>query len=195
MAHYLIDGSTLTDIGNAVREKTGRTNTMSPSEMASAIRSISGSSDSTTSEPIKYISEQVHVSSTSQNNFVTLLSGNSFIAENYNNTNLFVVLTANKLDEVDTNTYSTCYQWVTMFAGNKTMTVNSDDIWYGMGIYLMLGKGYSYPSTLEIPYSLNNASNTNYSYLNTTANGDIRVYICNYDVLVSGDYTVVAGLF
>ena len=101
---------------------------------------------------------------------------------------------ANNLDEVDSNTYSNCYQWTTMFASNKVMTINTDDIWYGIGIYLMLGKSYAYPSTLQIPYSLNDTSNTNYSYLNVTSNGDIKVYICNYDVLASGDYTIVAGL-
>lgn len=202
MAYYLIKDSTLTNIGNVIREKTGGTNFMTPSEMVTAIRSINAnnnSGDDTSGDsgeaPIKFISEQAHVDSTSQSTFVTLLTNNSFIAENYNNANLFVALIANNLDEIDSNTYSSCYQWTAMFSSNKMMTANVDDIWYGMGIYLMLGKSYAYPSTLQIPYSLNDTSNTNYSYLNVTSNGDIKVYICNYDVLASGDYIVVAGLF
>ena len=199
MAYYLIEDTTLSNIGDAIREKTGRTDTMSPSTMASVIRSINigndSEGDSVEETPVNFISEQIHIDSTSQNTFVTLLSENSFVAENYNKTNLFVVLTANNLDEINSSTYSNCYQWTTMFASNKVMTANTDDIWYGMGVYIMLGKSYSYSSTLQIPYSLNDDSNTNYSYLNTTADGNIRVYICNYDVLASGDYTVVAGLF
>ena len=199
MAYYLIEDTTLSNIGDAIREKTGRTDTMSPSTMASVIRSINignnSEGDSVEETPVNLISEQIHIDSTSQNTFVTLLSENSFIAENYNKTNLFVVLTANNLDEINSSTYSSCYQWTSMFASNKVMTANTDDIWYGMGVYIMLGKSYFYPSTLQIPYSLNDDSNTNYSYLNTTADGNIRVYICNYDVLASGDYTVIAGLF
>lgn len=198
MSYYLIDDSTLVNIGDAIREKTGKTNQMTPSAMANAIRNINvgdnSGSGSVEETVVSFISEQVHVDSTSQSTFVTLLNDNSFIAQNYNNENLFVGLIANNLDTVDSNTYSSCYQWTAMFASNKTMTTNTDDVWYGVGIYLMLGKSYAYPSTLQIPYSLNNTSNTNYSYLNTTSDGDIRAYICNYDVLASGDYIIVAGL-
>lgn len=197
MTYYLIEDATLTDIGDAIREKTGRTNTMSPSAMASAIRSISNTSDSggsTEETAVNFLSQQIHIDTITQGAFVTLLSGNSFVAENYNNSNLFVLLTPISLDELDGNNYPSSYQWTTMFAGNKPMTTNVDDIWYGAGIYLMLGKGYAYPSTLQIPYSLNDSSNTNYSYLNVTADGDVRVYICSYDVLASGDYTLTAGL-
>lgn len=197
MALYLVEDSSLIDIGNAIRQKINTTNNMSLAEMASAIRSInsgdSGNSGGTTS-PITFIAEQVHINSVSQGTYVALLNSNSFIANNYNNTNLFVGLIANNLNSIDTNTYSMNYQWVSMFACNKVLTPNTDDSWYGMGIYLMLGKGYSYPSTLEIPYSLTNSSNTNYSFLNVTSDGDIRVYICGYDVLASGDYTVIAGI-
>lgn len=198
MAQYLIEESTLTDIGNAIREKTGKTNVMSPSAMANAIRDIStdtNNGSSSSGGSINFISEQIHIDSTTQGDFVTLLSNNSFVSENYNNQNLFVLLTPNNLDTVDSNTYSSAYQWTTMFSGNKSMTSSEDDVWYGMGIYLMLGKNYSYPSTLEIPYSLNDTSNTNYSYLNVTSNGNVRAYICGYDVIASGDYTLSIGLF
>lgn len=40
MAEYLIQSSTLTAIGNAIRQKTNKTNTLSPSEMASEIITI-----------------------------------------------------------------------------------------------------------------------------------------------------------
>ena len=40
MAEYLIQSDTLTEIGDAIREKTGKTNTLSPSEMASEISNI-----------------------------------------------------------------------------------------------------------------------------------------------------------
>lgn len=195
MAEYLIQDSTLADIGNAIREKTGLTNTMSPLTMASAIRSININGGSTGESSINLISEQVHIDSTTQGAFVTLLSSNSFIAQNYNNPNLFIILIADNLDEISSSTYSNCYQWTAMFSSNKVLTYSTDDVWYGMGIYLMLGKSYSYPSVLQIPYSLNDSSNTNYSYLNVTNSGDLRAYICSYDVLASGDYTVVAGLF
>lgn len=195
MSYYLIEDTTLVSIGDAIREKTGRTDAMLPSEMATAIRSISSTGGGSTEEtPLNFLSQQVHVDTTTQGGFVTLLSGNSFISENYNNTNLFIALMPKELDEVDANTYSMSYQWMTMFAGNKTMTMNAEDTWYGMGIYLMLGKGSAFPSTLEIPYPLNDTSNTNYSYLNATAEGNIRVYVCNYDVLASGDYFLIAGL-
>ena len=198
MAQYLIEESTLTDIGNAIREKTGKTNAMSPSAMANAIRGINADTNSGSSPSdgtINFISEQIHIDSTTQGNFVTLLSNNSFVSENYNNQNLFVLLTPNNLDAVDGSVYSSAYQLTTMFSGNKSITSSEDDIWYGMGVYLMLGKSYSYPSTLEIPYSLNDTSNTNYSYLNVTSDGNVRAYICGYDVIASGDYTLSIGLF
>lgn len=197
MSYYLIEDTTLTNLGNAVRSKTNTSSLMSIAQMITAINNIStgGSGDSSApSETANFISYQIEVSSTTQGAFVTLLSNNSFVAENYNNSNLFVILTPDNLDAIDTNAYSSAYQWTCMFAGNKAMTASIDDIWYGMGIYLMLGKNQSYPSTLEIPYSLNDTSNTNYSYLNATENGDIRAYICSYDVLASGSYTVSVGL-
>lgn len=40
MAEYLIQGTTLTDIANAIRSKTGSTETMRPTEFANAILSI-----------------------------------------------------------------------------------------------------------------------------------------------------------
>lgn len=40
MAEYLIQDSSLTAIGNAIRSKTGKTNTLSPSEMANEISNI-----------------------------------------------------------------------------------------------------------------------------------------------------------
>ena len=191
MAYQLIQEESLQNIGNAIRSKTGTTEKLSPAQMATAILSISSSGGVTDS--VNFISEQVHVDAATQGDFVTLLSGNSFVVNNYNANNLFVIITPDNLDAVDTNQY-TGYQWTCMFSGNENRSGTEDDIWYGMGIYLMLGKEYSYPSTLEIPYSLNDTANTNYSYLNATADGDIRVYICSYDVIASGDYTVSVGL-
>lgn len=40
MAQYLISETTLTNIANAVREETGRTDKMTPSAMATAIRNM-----------------------------------------------------------------------------------------------------------------------------------------------------------
>lgn len=45
MANYLIEQETLTNIANSIREKTGDKNTLSPSEMATAISSISAGAD------------------------------------------------------------------------------------------------------------------------------------------------------
>jgi hypothetical protein len=42
MAKYIIDESTLTALANAIREKTGDSNTLSPAEMVTAIEGISG---------------------------------------------------------------------------------------------------------------------------------------------------------
>lgn len=42
MSKYAIEGSTLIAIGDAIREKTGDTATMTPVEMAGAILTISG---------------------------------------------------------------------------------------------------------------------------------------------------------
>ena len=192
MAYQLIQEESLENIGNVIRAKTGSTAKMSPAQMVTAIASIS-SADEGLTNPVNFISEQIHIDTTTQGAFVTLLSGNSFVAQYYNANNLFVIITPNSLDSVDTNQYQG-YQWTCMFSGNKNRSGSEDDVWYGMGIYLMLGKGYSYPSTLEIPYSLNDTTNSSYSYINCTSNGDVRVYICNYDVIASGDYTVSVGL-
>lgn len=198
MSEYLIQDATLTNIADAIRTKTGGTATLTPSQMASAILSISTSTGggSSSDSNVFYISKQVTVEQVTQGNFVTLISGNSQIAANWNNPNLFVMITPDNLDAIDIDTYSNAYQWTTMIASNKPMVVPEDEsyTWYGVGIYLMTGKSYTYPSTLEIPYSLNNTDNTNYSYLNVTENGDVRVYICSYDVLASGQYTVTIGL-
>ena len=45
MANYLIEQETLTNIANSIRGKTGDKNTLSPSEMATAINSISTGAD------------------------------------------------------------------------------------------------------------------------------------------------------
>lgn len=192
MAYYLIQEESLENIGNAIRAKTDSIAKMSPAQMAAAIASIPSSGGGSTN-PTNFISEQVHIDTTTQGAFVTLLSGNSFVAQYYNANNLFVIITPDSLDSVDINQYQG-YQWTCMFSGNENRSVLEDDAWYGMGIYLMLGKGYSYPATLEIPYSLNDTTNSNYSYINCTSSGDVRVYICNYDVIASGDYTVSVGL-
>lgn len=39
---YIIDGQTLTDIGNAIREKSGTSDMLAPQDMPDAIRAISG---------------------------------------------------------------------------------------------------------------------------------------------------------
>lgn len=189
MAYQLIQEESLENIGNAIRAKTGSTTKMSPAQMVAAIASIS----SAAGDSANFISEQVHIDTTTQGAFVTLLSANQFVAQNYNASNLFVIITPDSLDSVDTNSYQG-YQWTCMFSGNENRCGSEDDVWYGMGIYLMLGKGYSYPSTLEIPYPLNDTTNSNYSYINCTSDGDVRVYICSYDVIASGDYTVSVGL-
>lgn len=59
---------------------------------------------------------------------------------------------------------------------------------------MMLGKGYAYPSTLNIPYGLNDDTQTNYSYLNVNSNGDVRMFLHQYDVLAAGTYTLTIGL-
>lgn len=197
MTEYIIKEETLINIADAIRSKTGNSNRLSPLQMVSEISSISTSQNESSSESnVFYISEQTTVNEPCQGTFATLISGNSQIAANWNNPNLFVMISPNSLEAIDTNTYSGCYQWTFMTASNKQLVISDSesDIWYGVGIYLMTGKSYAYPSTLEIPYNLNNTSNTNYSYINVTDNGDVRVYICSYDVLSAGQYTVTVGL-
>ena len=193
---YLIQENTMTELADAIRSKSGSTARMTPSQMISAIQalSIGNGGNSTPETTNNFASIQAHVDTHTAGAFVTLISNNEFIRNNYNNPNLFIIITPDNVDAIDGSAYSSAYCWTCMFAGNKNMNTSIDDIWYGMGIYMMLGKGYAYPSTLEIPYSLNDTSNTNYSYINANSNGDIRVYICSYDVIASGDYTVTFGL-
>lgn len=193
---YLVQENTMTELADAIRSKNGSTAKMTPSQMVAAIQALSiGSGGSSTPEVTNnFVSIQAHVDAHTAGAFVTLVSNNEFIRNNYNNPNLFIIITPDNVDAIDGSAYSSAYCWTCMFAGNKNMTTSADDIWYGMGIYMILGKGYTYPSTLEIPYSLNDTSNTNYSYINANSNGDIRMYICSYDVIASGDYTVTFGL-
>lgn len=196
MAQYLIQDTTLQNMANAIRSKNNSSAAMTPNQMITAIQALSiGNSGSSTPETANnFASIQAHVDTHTAGAFVTLISNNEFIRNNYNNPNLFIIITPDNVDAIDGSNYSSAYCWTCMFAGNKNMSTSTDDIWYGIGIYMMLGKGYSYPSTLEIPYSLNDTSSTNYSYINANSNGDIRVYICSYDVIASGDYTVTFGL-
>lgn len=189
---YLVQENTMIELADAIRNKNGSTARMTPAQMVAAIASIPSAGGGSTNSS-NFISEQAHISTTTQGAFVTLLSENQFVAQHYNDNNLFVIITPDNLDSVDTNQYQG-YQWTCIFSGNENRSGSEDDIWYGMGIYLMLGKGYSYPATLEIPYSLNDTTNSNYSYINCTSNGDVRIYICSYDVIASGDYTVSVGL-
>ena len=193
---YLVQENTMTELADAIRNKNGSTAKMTPNQMVSAIQALSiGDGGSSTPETTNnFASIQTHIDAHTAGAFVTLISNNEFIRNNYNNSNLFIIITPNNVDAIDGSAYSSAYCWTCMFAGNKNMSTSTEDIWYGMGIYMMLGKGYAYPSTLEIPYSLNDTSSTNYSYINANSNGDIRVYICSYDVIASGDYTVTFGL-
>ena len=193
MAEYLIQDTTLQSMADAIRSKNNSSATMTPDQMITAIQTLPvGNSGSSTSN--NFTSIQAHIDAHTTGAFVTLVSNNEFIQNNYNNSNLFIIITPNNVDAIDGSAYSSAYCWTCMFAGNKNMSTSTDNIWYGMGIYMMLGKGQSYPSTLEISYSLNDTSSTNYSYINANSNGDIRVYICSYDVIASGDYTVTFGL-
>lgn len=193
MAEYLIQDTTLQSMADAIRSKNNSSATMTPDQMITAIQALPvGNSGSSTSN--NFTSIQAHIDAHTTGAFVTLVSNNEFIQNNYNNSNLFIIITPNNVDAIDGSAYSSTYCWTCMFAGNKNMTTSTENIWYGMGIYMMLGKGVSYPSTLEISHSLNDTSSTNYSYINASSNGDIRVYICSYDVIASGDYTVTFGL-
>ena len=193
---YLIQENTMIGLADAIRNKNGSTAQMTPSQMISAIHALptGNGGDSTPEATSNFASIQTHIDAHTSGAFVTLISNNEFIRNNYNNSNLFIIITPSNVDAIDGSAYSSAYCWTCMFAGNKNISTSTEDIWYGMGVYMMLGKGYSYPSTLEIPYSLNDTSNTNYSYINANSNGDIRVYICSYDVIASGDYTVTFGL-
>ena len=82
MAYQLIQEESLENIGNAIRAKTGSTAKMSPAQMAAAIAFISSSGGGSTN-PANFISEQAHIDTTTQGAFVTLLSGNSFVAQHY----------------------------------------------------------------------------------------------------------------
>lgn len=175
----LVQENTMTELADAIRSKNGSTAKMTPSQMISAIQALpTGDGGNSTPEvTTNFASIQTHIDAHTAGAFVTLISNNEFIRNNYNNPNLFIIITPNNVDAIDESAYSSAYCWTCMFAGNKNMNTSTEDIWYGMGIYMMLGKGYSYPSTLEIPYSLNDTSSTNYSYVNANSNGDIRVYI------------------
>lgn len=193
---YLVQENTMIELADAIRSKNGSTAKMTPSQMVDAIQALSvGNGENSTPEVTNnFASIQVHINAHTAGTFITLISNNEFIRNNYNNPNLFIIITPNNVDAIDGSNYSSAYCWTCMFAGNKNISTSTENIWYGMGIYMMLGKGYSYPSTLEIPCSLNDTSNTNHSYINANGNGDIRIYICSYDVIASGDYTVTFGL-
>lgn len=192
----LVQENTMTELADAIRSKNGSTAKMTPSQMISAIQalSIGDGGNSTPEVTNNFASIQTHIDAHTSGAFITLISNNEIIRNNYNNPNLFIIITPNNVDAIDGSAYSSAYCWTCMFAGNKNISTSTEDIWYGMGIYMMLGKGYAYPSTLEIRYSLNDTSSTNYSYINANSNGDIRIYICSYDVIASGDYTVTFGL-
>lgn len=81
-----------------------------------------------------------------------------------------------------------------MFAGNKELSMIDGYTWYGCGIYLMSGKSYSYPSSMEIPYPLTESSTSNYSYISIDENGNVRLYICSYDIIAGGTYNVTLCL-
>ena len=64
MAKYSIEDSTLVAIGDAIREKSGTTETMTPSEMATAISAIEAGGNSEAEEllvqVIEKTSKEVH---------------------------------------------------------------------------------------------------------------------------------------
>ena len=63
MANYFIQGETLTNIGNAIREKTGRTALIYPENMPAQIRSIQTTSSDTADIPDYVITEGKRVAS------------------------------------------------------------------------------------------------------------------------------------
>ena len=52
---YLIKGSTLKAIGNAIREKTGKTDAISPNDMPGEIRGITGGGSGGSSDDVRYV--------------------------------------------------------------------------------------------------------------------------------------------
>ena len=106
MAQYLIQDTTLQNMANAIRSKNNSSAAMTPNEMIAAIQALSvGNGGSSTPEATNnFASIQAHVDAHTAGAFVTLVSNNEFIRNNYNDPNLFIIITPD-------NSYWQLYSW------------------------------------------------------------------------------------
>lgn len=118
MAQYLIQDTTLQNMANAIRSKNNSSVVMTPNQMIVTIQALSvGNNGSSAPEAINnFASIQVHVDAHTTGAFVTLVSNNEFIQNNYNNPNLFIIITPDNVDAIDGSAYSSAYCWTCMFA-------------------------------------------------------------------------------
>lgn len=196
MTKYIVEGDDLTGVANAIREKTSTTELMTLPQMAANILSMSAGSGGSGTGSLtngNFYTEMVQVTSQTVGNYVTLLSNNEFARTYKDNPTFFIVLFGLQVPVLDS--VSAYHQWITACACNSPVIQSSDgyEIWYGFGVYHWGFDGYSYPSTSYIPYSNLDDSNKNYSGFNVNSNGDIKMWLSNYDTLGPGVYQVLLG--
>ena len=172
--------SVLTNLGNAIRSKTGKSGKMTLEQMVTAVNGIS-ILDAPEIHPITISAKQT-------NTTVSLLTGNSFIAEHYADEGLLVCLVSlNNLSGV-TNTIGAIYH------GNRNTLTYSGSSSYGNFTYAVKS---TYVTTLtagncNVPIS--DADNFTRTRLEVNASGDLKCYIPSDMSLADGSYVVALVL-
>ena len=198
MTKYIVDGEELTDVADAIREKTSTTELMTLPQMAANILAMtaesggeSGGGSGLTNG--NFYTEMVQKADTTTNGYAALLTGNEFARTYWNNPTFFIVLFGLQVP-VSPNV-SSRHQWVTACACNSPVIQSSDssESWYGFGVYHWGYDGYSYPSTGYIVYSNVDTPNQYQSGFHVTENGDVSMYLSAYDELAPGVYRVLLG--
>lgn len=188
MGKVLITESHLTDIADAIRDRSGTTRTFTPAQMASFIMSNwmnnSGSDGGTTEPEITHLIFNFDTTS-DLNSTTQTIATHEWLAENRSAENLFAFLAP-----VDINS-SSGDALIFLIQANRILC-STDYVGDQYGV-MIIQSAYGYPNMCECPYPLTASAETGYPYLSISSNGTLTLTIQEYESLPSGSWEVYVG--
>lgn len=187
MGKVLITENYLSNIANALRNKTGTNQTFTPAQMAPFILSnwISGEDAPSTPETeITHLSFNFNITSELNNTTYTIAT-HEWLAENKNNENLFAFLAPINISDFNGEAL------VFLFQTNKILC-STDYVGDQYGV-MVIHSAYGYPNMCECPYPLTASGEVGYPYLHINEGGTLQLTIQEYESLPAGSWIIYIG--
>lgn len=158
MSKLIIDSGTLTSIGDAIREKTGKQDLLSPSQMATEISNISVGGGGDSDIEIQYDLQSLSVSGTSSCEYAFAGSNNLLkiaLEHNWIDKNMSVNINSSVIKGMFYKTYLTDWPLTLTFDNdwNSSITLNNQDFFACSKIQTISGKILIPHKTTKVKYS------------------------------------------